>query len=86
LGNFLDFSVKWLKDDNLWSVVTGGTDGISLECSKQLAAKGFSLMIISRNEDKLKAVGKSIKNNAVIANKFVLLVQILVLQAVNIFY
>ncbi len=61
LGNFLGFGVKWPKGENLWAVVTGGTDGIGLEYAKQLAAKGFSLMIISRNEDKLKAVAKSIE-------------------------
>jgi 17beta-estradiol 17-dehydrogenase / very-long-chain 3-oxoacyl-CoA reductase len=61
LGHILGFGVKWPEGDNVWAVITGGTDGIGLEYAKQLAAKGFSLMIISRNEDKLKAVAKSIK-------------------------
>ncbi len=41
LGNFLDFGVKWPKGDNLWAVITGGTDGIGLEYAKELVAKGF---------------------------------------------
>jgi 17beta-estradiol 17-dehydrogenase / very-long-chain 3-oxoacyl-CoA reductase len=61
LGHFLGFGVKWPKGDNLWAVITGGTDGIGLEYTKQLAAKGFSLMIISRTENKLKTVAQSIK-------------------------
>jgi short-subunit dehydrogenase len=61
LGNFLGFGFKWPKDENLWAVITRGTDSMGLEYAKQLADKGFLLMIISRNEDKLKAVAKSIE-------------------------
>ena len=61
LANYLGFGVKWLSGDNVWAVITGGTDGIGLQYAKQLAKKGYSLMIISRSEDKLNSVAKTIK-------------------------
>jgi len=61
LANLLGFGVKWRPGDNIWAVVTGGTDGIGLGYAKQLAAKGYSLLIISRNEDKLRVVAKNFK-------------------------
>lgn len=36
-----------------WAVVTGGTDGIGLAIAKELAKRGHSIIIVSRNEDKL---------------------------------
>ena len=62
LGHLLGFGVKWRSGDNVWAVITGATDGIGLEYAKQLAAKGYSLMIMSRNEDKLRIVAKRIKD------------------------
>ena len=37
-------------------VVTGATNGIGLEYAKQFAQKGFNLVLISRNSDKLQNV------------------------------
>ncbi|KAL3076530.1 hypothetical protein niasHT_030925 [Heterodera trifolii] len=44
-----------------WAVVTGASDGIGKEYAKQLAKKGFNLMLISRSADKLKAVKEEIQ-------------------------
>jgi len=49
----------WVKPVNLnefgsWSVVTGGTDGIGAEYCLQLAELGQNIIIIGRNEEKLK--------------------------------
>ncbi|KAL3070975.1 hypothetical protein niasHS_016173 [Heterodera schachtii] len=44
-----------------WAVVTGASDGIGKEYAKQLANKGFNLMLISRSADKLKAVKEEIQ-------------------------
>jgi 17beta-estradiol 17-dehydrogenase / very-long-chain 3-oxoacyl-CoA reductase len=60
LGHSLGFGVKWRPGDNVWAVITGGTDGIGLQYAKQLAAKGYSIVIISRNENKLNSVAESL--------------------------
>ena len=36
-----------------WVVVTGGSDGIGLEICEQMAARGFNICIIGRNESKI---------------------------------
>jgi 17beta-estradiol 17-dehydrogenase / very-long-chain 3-oxoacyl-CoA reductase len=60
LGHFLGVGVKWRPGDNVWAVITGGTDGIGLQYAKKLAAKGYSIVIISRNENKLNSVAESL--------------------------
>ena len=37
-----------------WALITGGSDGIGLEMAKELARKQFNIVIIARNEEKLK--------------------------------
>ena len=36
-----------------WAVVTGGSDGIGLACCKHLASRGFNVVLIARNIDKM---------------------------------
>ena len=62
LGNALGFGIKWRPAPDVWAVVTGATDGIGLEYAKALAQKGYSLLIISRSEQKLKKVANDIKS------------------------
>jgi len=45
-----------------WAVVTGSTDGIGKAYAKELANKGFDLVLISRSQDKLTAVAKEIQD------------------------
>ena len=61
LAHPLGFGIEWQTGDNIWAVITGATDGIGLEYAKQLAEKGYNLVIISRSEDKLKATKKFIQ-------------------------
>ena len=51
----------WKGGPNSWAVVTGGTDGIGLEFCRQLAAKGYNIFILSRNQQKLDRVQKEIE-------------------------
>ncbi|CAL1594835.1 unnamed protein product [Knipowitschia caucasica] len=44
-----------------WAVVTGATDGIGKSYAEELARRGFALMLISRSQDKLDDVAKSIE-------------------------
>ena len=42
------------KDKKSWAVVTGGSDGYGLDICHKLAAQGFNICIIARNEEKMK--------------------------------
>lgn len=39
-----------------WAVVTGASDGLGKEYAKQLAAKGFNIVLVSRTQSKLEAL------------------------------
>jgi 17beta-estradiol 17-dehydrogenase / very-long-chain 3-oxoacyl-CoA reductase len=43
-----------------WAVVTGSTDGIGKAFAMELASRGFNLVLISRNIDKLNATAKEL--------------------------
>jgi len=47
-----------------WAVVTGATDGIGKSYAMALAKRGMSIVLISRTEEKLKAVDKEINDKA----------------------
>uniref|UniRef100_A0A7N5ZR34 3-ketoacyl-CoA reductase n=1 Tax=Anabas testudineus TaxID=64144 RepID=A0A7N5ZR34_ANATE len=57
LGNGQLLSPKLGK----WAVVTGATDGIGKSYAEELARRGFAMMLISRSQDKLDDVAKSLK-------------------------
>nr|XP_054588788.1 very-long-chain 3-oxoacyl-CoA reductase-A isoform X1 [Nothobranchius furzeri] len=57
LGNGQLLSPKLGK----WAVVTGATDGIGKSYAEELARRGFAMMLISRSQDKLDDVAKSIE-------------------------
>uniref|UniRef100_A0A3P8UDA5 3-ketoacyl-CoA reductase n=1 Tax=Cynoglossus semilaevis TaxID=244447 RepID=A0A3P8UDA5_CYNSE len=44
-----------------WAVVTGATDGIGKSYAEELARRGFAVMLISRSQDKLDDVAKSLE-------------------------
>ncbi|KAF1386491.1 hypothetical protein PFLUV_G00095400 [Perca fluviatilis] len=58
LGNGQLLSPKLGK----WAVVTGATDGIGKSYAEELARRGFAMMLISRSQDKLDDVAKSLKD------------------------
>lgn len=43
-----------------WALVTGSTDGIGKEIARQLGQRGFNLVLMARNEAKLKKTRKEI--------------------------
>lgn len=59
---FLTYSSGNLKKHGEWAVVTGSTDGIGLGYAKQFAKRGFNVVLISRDETKLKAVEETLKS------------------------
>lgn len=44
-----------------WAVVTGATDGIGKSYAEELARRGFSMMLVSRSQEKLDDVAKSLE-------------------------
>lgn len=46
-----------------YALITGASSGIGLEISKVLAQKGFSLVLVSRREDKLNEVSQDLIQN-----------------------
>lgn len=51
---------KNVRDYGKWAVVTGATNGIGETYCHELASRGLSILLISRNEDKLKKTSKDI--------------------------
>ena len=54
--NLIKSGVQWCGGPHTWAVITGATDGIGLEFSRQLAAKDYNLLLLSRNPSKLTKV------------------------------
>jgi 17beta-estradiol 17-dehydrogenase / very-long-chain 3-oxoacyl-CoA reductase len=52
---------EWCSGPNVWAVVTGSTDGIGLAYAKAMAEKGYCVLLISRNPEKLNKVKKEIE-------------------------
>ncbi|KAF7687961.1 very-long-chain 3-oxoacyl-CoA reductase-B [Silurus meridionalis] len=46
-----------------WAVVTGATDGIGKAYAEELARRGFSIVLISRTQEKLDEVSKAIERS-----------------------
>ena len=60
LGYYLGFGVKWAPNQNNWAVITGATDGIGQEYALQLGQMGYSLLLISRSNEKLQTTEQMI--------------------------
>ena len=61
LGNLLGFGFKFNGNPNKWVVITGATDGIGLQFAIEMAKKGYSLLLLSRNDVKLRSTTEDIK-------------------------
>ncbi|KPM11207.1 hydroxysteroid dehydrogenase-like protein 5 [Sarcoptes scabiei] len=59
----LGFGAKWCPGPDSWAIVTGSTDGIGLSYAKAMAKKGYCLLLISRNQQKLEKVQVNILND-----------------------
>ncbi len=53
--------MRQIKDNLVY--ITGGSSGIGLELAKQLASKGANIVLIARNEEKLKKAADDVKKN-----------------------
>ncbi|KAH8397361.1 hypothetical protein KR215_009186, partial [Drosophila sulfurigaster] len=54
-----------------WAAITGSSDGIGKEYAKELARHGINVVLIARNEDKLKAVAKEISLDSKVETKII---------------
>lgn len=52
-----------------WAVVTGATDGIGKAYAEELARQGFAIVLISRSQEKLDDVAKSIASKSGVETK-----------------
>ena len=57
--------------ENDYAIITGASDGIGLEYAKQLAKKGYNLLLFSRTLSKLEAVKTDIQEKYSVDVSFV---------------
>lgn len=50
-----------VQDNRTWALVTGASDGLGLAYCHELASRGFNIILLSRNPEKLKKAADSIK-------------------------
>lgn len=56
---FRKVSLRANKDS--YAIITGASDGIGLEYARQLAAKGYNLLLLSRTESKLQKIQEELQ-------------------------
>lgn len=64
LGSSLGFGQKFKPKENSWAVITGSTDGIGLAYAHEFIKKGYNLLLISRNLEKLNAVKQELDSKS----------------------
>jgi len=47
---------------NTWALITGSSDGIGKEFAFELAKRGFNIVLVGRNKEKLEIVEKALKS------------------------
>lgn len=64
LGSMLGFSERFRPKENSWAVITGSTDGIGLAYAHEFLKKGYNLLLISRNPEKLENVRRELDSKS----------------------
>jgi len=54
-----------------YAVITGGSDGLGWSLAKALAAKGFNIVLLARNEDKLKDRCSELKKTCKVKSTYI---------------
>ena len=54
-----------------WAFVTGATDGLGRAFCDELASRGFNIILVSRNLEKLRKVENEIKQNFNVETKII---------------
>ncbi|KAH9824498.1 Very-long-chain 3-oxoacyl-CoA reductase [Teratosphaeria destructans] len=54
-------NINKIAKKGTWALITGASDGIGKEYALQLAAKGYNVLLVSRTQSKLDAVGAEVK-------------------------
>lgn len=62
VSNFYFLQLRKYGPKGSWAVVTGASDGLGKEYAKQLAAKGFNIVLVSRTQSKLETLASEISN------------------------
>jgi len=62
-------SLKRYSADGGWAIVTGASDGIGKVFAKELARRGFNILLISRTMSKIDAVAKEIESKYKVKTK-----------------
>lgn len=65
VGSLSSFKAKYNKSGKAWAVVTGTTSGIGAAFVSALAALGFNVLMIARNEAKLNEMKASLATHKV---------------------
>ncbi|XP_057652964.1 inactive hydroxysteroid dehydrogenase-like protein 1 [Diorhabda carinulata] len=60
-----------LKKFGPWALVTGSTDGIGKAYALELAKRGINIVLVSRNEEKLKKTAEEIENKHLVKTKII---------------
>ncbi len=61
-----------MANKNTYALITGGSSGIGYEIARDLAARGYNLILISRNEKNLKNCSASLENKYGISVDYIL--------------
>jgi len=56
------FNLRERYGEDTWAVVTGASDGIGRAICKELAHEGFNIILIARNENKIKSLEMELKD------------------------
>ncbi|RZC36090.1 hydroxysteroid dehydrogenase-like protein 1, partial [Asbolus verrucosus] len=63
--------VSLLKKYGTWALITGSTDGIGKAYARELAKRGLNIILVSRNEEKLKNTAHELERDFSVKTKII---------------